>query len=69
MLEGIDDLTRIFRKVKCLINVGLNLIQTHLFILEIITDFQVNLVRMAEHQVFIGCPKSLALATWIGNCH
>ena len=54
---------------KRLINIGLNLIQTHLFILEIITDFQVNLVRMAEHQVFIGCPKSLALATWIGSCH
>lgn len=39
MLEGIDDLTRIFRKVQGFVNVGLSLIQTNLIILEIVPDF------------------------------
>lgn len=39
MLEGIDDLTRIFRKVQRFVNVGLSLIQTNLIILEIVPDF------------------------------
>lgn len=39
MLKGIDDLTRIFRKVQGFVNVGLSLIQTNLIILEIVPDF------------------------------
>ena len=39
MLEVIDDLAKIFRKVLGFVDVGLGLIQTNPIILEIVPDF------------------------------
>ena len=56
MLEGIRDLTTIFRQGQRLLDQVLDVADLHLILLEVFSDLLVNVAGMTQHQVLIFRP-------------
>ena len=56
MLEGIGDLTTIFRQGQRLLDQVLNVADLYLVLLEVFSDLLVDITRTTEYQVFIFRP-------------
>ena len=56
MLEGIGDLATIFRQGQRLLDQALDVADLHLVLLEVFSDFLIDITRTTQYQVFIFRP-------------
>lgn len=69
MLKGIANLTPVFWDLTGTVNEVLNIADFHLFILQILANFIVNIAGMTQNKVFVSSPELLAKGTLIVIIH
>ena len=69
MLKSIANLTPVFWDLTGAVNHLLNLTHLHLFILQVLANFIVNIARMAQNKVFIFRPEFLTKGTLVVIIH
>ena len=69
MLKGIANLTPVFWNLTGTVNHFLNMSHFHLFILQILANFIVNIAGMTQNEVFVSRPELLAKGTLVVSFH